>query len=135
MGRVPKDQQVYNVSYYLDGKALNFYNQVVSKDEKNWDLKRFFTELFEFCFPVDFRNAQQKQLNRCFQNQKTVAAHVAEWSHIWNTIGLEDTQEKIVKLFNSFTYPVQTEITRKNLDPEVNSWDEIIIFANRPRFC
>ncbi|KAF8131294.1 hypothetical protein K438DRAFT_1999045 [Mycena galopus ATCC 62051] len=126
MGHVPKDQQVYYVSYYLDGKALNFYNQVVSKDEENWDLKRFFIELFEFCFPVDFRNAQRKQLNCCFQGMKTVATHVAEWQHIWNTIGLEDTQEKIVKLFNSFTYPVQTEIYRKNIDPEVNAWDEVV---------
>ncbi|KAF8172626.1 hypothetical protein K438DRAFT_1611694, partial [Mycena galopus ATCC 62051] len=131
MGHIPKDQQVYYVSYYLDGKALNFYNQVVSKDEENWDLKRFFIELFEFCFPVDFRNTQRKQLNCCFQGTKTVAAHVAEWQHIWNTIGLEDTQEKIVKLFNSFTYPVQTEIYRKNIDPEVNAWDEVVKAAEQ----
>src|SRR6201996_5965627 len=53
MGRVPEKDQVYFISYYLDGKALDFYNQVVVQDEENWDLKRFFIELFEFCFPVD----------------------------------------------------------------------------------
>jgi hypothetical protein len=131
MGRVPKDKQVYYVSYCLDGKALDFYNQVVSKDERNWDLKRFFIELFEFCFPVDFRNAQRKQLNRCFQGQKSVAAHVAEWSHIWNLIGLEDTEEKIVKLFNSFSYAVQTEVYRKDIDPEANTWEEVVKAAEQ----
>ncbi|KAJ7879455.1 hypothetical protein B0H13DRAFT_2667903 [Mycena leptocephala] len=34
MGRVPENQQVYFVSYYLDGEALDFYNQVVAKDEQ-----------------------------------------------------------------------------------------------------
>jgi hypothetical protein len=130
MGRVPEDEQVYFISYYLDGKALDFYNQVVVPDEESWDLKHFFIRLFEFCFPVDFRNGQRKHLSRCFQGAKDVAAHIAEWSEIYNTIGLEDTQEKIVMLFNSFTYPIQTEIYRKGFDPEVATWDEIVKAAN-----
>ncbi|KAJ7215277.1 hypothetical protein C8J57DRAFT_1255557 [Mycena rebaudengoi] len=48
-------------------KALDFYNQIVTVDEESWTLKRFFVELFEFCFPIDFRNMQRKRLNRCFQ--------------------------------------------------------------------
>ncbi|KAJ6521849.1 hypothetical protein B0H19DRAFT_1203452, partial [Mycena capillaripes] len=81
----PEAEQVYFVSYYLDGKALDFYNQVVVPDEDAWTLKRFFTELFNFCFPVDYRNKQRKRLDRCFQGSKEVAAHVAEWSQIWNS--------------------------------------------------
>jgi hypothetical protein len=50
MGRVPEDEHVYFISYDLDGKALDFYNQVVVPDEESWDLKKFFIELFEFCF-------------------------------------------------------------------------------------
>ncbi|KAJ7491484.1 hypothetical protein B0H11DRAFT_2009271 [Mycena galericulata] len=64
---------------------------VVVPDEERWDFKRFFVELFEFCFPVDFRNDQRKRLSRCFQGAdkpaKDVAAHIAEWSEIYNTIG------------------------------------------------
>jgi hypothetical protein len=134
MGRVPLDEQVYFVSYYLDGKAIDFYNQVVVPDEENWTLKKFFIELFEFCFPVDFRNAQRKCLNRCFQGQKDVATHVAEWSQIYNTIGLEDTQEKVVKLFNSFTFPIQTEIYRKGFDPETATWEEVVKAAEQSEF-
>jgi hypothetical protein len=126
MGRVPEDEHVYFVLYYLDGKALDFYNQIVVPDEDNWTLKHFFVELFEFCFPVDFRNNQRKRLNRSFQNGKEVAEHVAEWSEIYNTIGLEDNQEKNVKLFGSFTFAIQTEMYRKDLDPEVATWDEIV---------
>src|SRR6201996_8061559 len=131
MGRVPENDQVYFISYYLDGKALDFYNQVVIQDEENWDLKRFFIELFEFCFPVDYRNKQRKRLDRCYQGSKDVAAHVAEWAEIYNTIGLEDTQEKIVKLFNSFSYAIQTEIYSQRLDPEVATWDAVVKAAEQ----
>jgi hypothetical protein len=48
MGRVPNEDQVFFISYFLDGKALDFYDQVVVCDEENWNLKRFFVELFEF---------------------------------------------------------------------------------------
>ncbi|KAJ7756503.1 hypothetical protein DFH07DRAFT_959144 [Mycena maculata] len=131
MGRVPMNEQAYFVSYYLDGRALDFYNQVVAADEASWDLERFFIELFEFCFPADFRNKQRKRLERCYQGSKDVATHVAEWSEIYNTIGLEDTQEKIVKLFNSFTYAIQGEIYRKDVDPETATWDEVVKAAEQ----
>jgi hypothetical protein len=80
---------------------------------------------------VDYRNTQRKRLNRCFQGSKEVAAHVAEWSQIWNSIVLEDTQEKIVKLFNSFTSAVQMEIYRKDIDPERATWDDIVRAAEQ----
>ncbi|KAJ7674411.1 hypothetical protein B0H17DRAFT_852020, partial [Mycena rosella] len=131
MGRVPADEQVYFISYYLDGRALDFYNQVVVPDEERWDLEKFFIELFEFCFPADFCNKQRKRLERCYQGPKDIAAHVAEWSEIWNTIGLEDTQEKVVRLFNSFTYVIQGEIYRKGYDPEESTWDEILKAAEQ----
>lgn len=41
-------------------------------------------------------------MDRWFQNNKSVAVHVAEWSQLFNTIDLADNQEKVVKLFNSF---------------------------------
>jgi hypothetical protein len=65
---------------------------------------------------------------------KEVATHVAEWLQIYNSIGLEENQEKIIKLFSSFTFPIQTEIFRKGLDAEVATWDEIVKALNKPRY-
>jgi hypothetical protein len=90
MGRVKPKDQVFYLSYFLEDKACNFYNQVVLRDEASYDLETFLLDLFEFCFPVDFRSKQRKRLTRCVQNDKTVAEHVAEFSQIYNTIGLID---------------------------------------------
>jgi hypothetical protein len=102
MGRVPPEDQVFYLLYYLKDKAADFYNQVVVPNEESFTLQKFFVELFDFIFPPDFRNSQRKRLNRCFQNEKSVTAHVAEFSQIYNTIGLGNDQEKVVKIWNSF---------------------------------
>jgi hypothetical protein len=123
MGRVPSRDQVF-LSYFLENKARDFYNQVVVRDEAAYTLEKFFLELFEFCFPVDFRSKQRKCLSRCVQSKKTVAAHVAEFSQIYNTIGLIEGQEKVVRLWNSLRADIRQEMYRKDLDPEISTWDE-----------
>ena len=46
-GRVHKERQIRILAHYLDGKAYAFYMQkVASDDPNNWDLHKFFTELF-----------------------------------------------------------------------------------------
>nr|GAT58301.1 gag protein [Mycena chlorophos] len=126
LGSIPAQKQVFYISYFLKGPAADFYNQVVVPKEKEYTLVRFFEELFEFCFPIDYRTKQRKLLDRCYQGSRTVAAHVAHFSEIYNTIGIVDSQEKVVKLWNSLDEEIQQEMHREKLDPESSSWDEIV---------
>ncbi|KAF7371768.1 CCHC-type domain-containing protein [Mycena venus] len=135
-GRVPADEQVFYVSYYLKGKAADFYNQVVVDNEAAYDLELFFTDLFEFIFPQDFRIQQRKKLNRCFQNEKSVNEHIAEFNGIYSTIGLLNDQERVIKIWNSFRAEIQQEMYRDNLEPEVSTWAEVVKGAERAeRIC
>jgi hypothetical protein len=109
----------------------DFYNQVVVRDEDAYTLEKFFLKLFEFYFPVDFRRKQRKHLSHCVQNKKTVAAHVAEFSQIYNTIHLIEGQEKVVKLWNSLRTDIRQEMYCKDLDPEISTWDEVIRAVER----
>ena len=55
-GRVQQEGQIRILAYHLNGKAYNFYMQKVATDDlNNWTLHKFFTELFNYCFPVDYR--------------------------------------------------------------------------------
>ncbi|KAG1788018.1 uncharacterized protein HD556DRAFT_1245814, partial [Suillus plorans] len=57
-GNVPRGRRVFVLSYYLKGKAHDFYVRQVSDRPGDWKLKEFFTELFNYCFPLDFRTKQ-----------------------------------------------------------------------------
>ena len=52
---VPSKKQAFILSHYLKGRAHEFYVQEVSGDPYRWRLSTFFRELFNYCFPVDFR--------------------------------------------------------------------------------
>ncbi|KIM39169.1 hypothetical protein M413DRAFT_12446 [Hebeloma cylindrosporum] len=50
--------------YYLDGKAYDFYIQKVVQNEEEWTAEEFFTELFNFCFPLNYHMQMRKKLDR-----------------------------------------------------------------------
>ncbi|KAJ7059786.1 hypothetical protein C8F01DRAFT_1145634, partial [Mycena amicta] len=126
MGRIPMSRQPFYLSYFLTGTAANFYNQVVVPNEREYNLDRFFLGLYEFCFPTDFRMQQRQRLDELQQDDRTVAATVALFSELWNTIGITDSQEKVVKLWNSFNDDIQVEMYRDKLNPEYSTWAEVV---------
>jgi hypothetical protein len=56
----------------MKGKAYDFFTKKVAMDARSWRLKEFFEAMFNYCFPLDFRQEQKAKLRRTFQNQKTV---------------------------------------------------------------
>ncbi|KAI0071435.1 hypothetical protein K474DRAFT_1712460 [Panus rudis PR-1116 ss-1] len=59
--------QVSVVPNFLGGKANDFFITCVSNNPRSWTLRRFFEELFNWCFPVDFRLQIQEKLLACQQ--------------------------------------------------------------------
>jgi hypothetical protein len=57
-GRAHHTQQVLIVATFLKGNAYTFYARTVSVDLKKWDLEKFFTHLFNHCFPANFKAIQ-----------------------------------------------------------------------------
>jgi hypothetical protein len=86
-GRVKHKKRAFMLSHYLKGKAHEFYICEVSGNPYHWRLHEFFTEMFNYCFPINFRMKQCKKLKRCFQNDKSVQDYVYELNKLWNMIG------------------------------------------------
>jgi len=58
-GHVPAKKCVFILSHYLTGRAHEFYTREVAGDPYQWRLPKFFKELFNYCFPIDFRTKQR----------------------------------------------------------------------------
>jgi hypothetical protein len=97
--RILADQQIFMLSYHLEGKTSDFHNRKVVKNEAQWSLEDVFWALFNYCFPVDYRIQQPDRLNSCYQNNKSVVEHIAEFEEIYNMMGLVYEQEKVVTLW------------------------------------
>ena len=128
-GRIRGRRQIFLLSYYLTGKAYDFYTQRVSSNEDDWTLRQFYDELFNFCFPIDYRMRLRKDLARCHQNEKSVSEYTHELYELFNMIGDIPERDRVLKFWNGARSTIQKGLWRDNLNPETSSWDLVIAQA------
>ncbi|KAL0565824.1 hypothetical protein V5O48_016195 [Marasmius crinis-equi] len=124
-GRVPRNRRVFRISKYLTGRAYQFYLSVVANAPFDWRIQQFFTEIYNYCFPLTYRLDQRKKLKRSFQNEKPVRDYLAELNDLFNTVGLIDEREKVHKLWSGLTKKIQKGLWREKLNPEISTYDEV----------
>ena len=102
-GRVQWEGQIRILAYHLDGKAYNFYMQKVATDDpNNWTLHKFFMELFNYCFPVDYRQRMRLKLEDFYQkHNQPVSDFVFELQELFSMVGVMPTKMKVIKLWYS----------------------------------
>ena len=128
-GKVHGRRRVFLLSYYLTGRAYDFYTQKVAINEEQWDLQDFYSELFNYCFPVDYRMQMRKTLARCHQNERSIAEFTHELSELFNMIGDVPERDKVLKFWNGARPVIQKGLWRDNLNPEISSWDQVVAQA------
>ena len=125
-GKVRRCRKVFLLSYYLSGKAYDFYTQKVAINEEQWTVSQFYNELFDYCFPVDYRMQLRKTLSRCHQNDKSVAEYTHELQDLFNMIGNISEQDQVIKFWNGARPAIQKELWRNKLNPELSSWKKVV---------
>jgi hypothetical protein len=66
-GRVHKRHQIFMMLCYLTGKAYKLYEQKYAMNPSKHNICTFFRDLFNHCFPPDFRSTLRERLFRCTQ--------------------------------------------------------------------
>ncbi|KAG6867600.1 hypothetical protein C0993_000657 [Termitomyces sp. T159_Od127] len=125
-GYVEKGRQVMVLSEFLTGKAYTFYTRSVSIDPECWSLKKFFVELFNYCFPIDFRNQQREKLNSFYQEHKSIREYVADLDELFTIVGADSTHAHVVKLFNGFRLAIRKALLREHMNLEYTSWKDMV---------
>ena len=128
-GKVRGRRRIFLLSYYLTGKGYDFYTQKVANDEDNWSLRQFYNELFNYCFPVDYRMQLRRKLARCHQNDKTVAEYTHELNELFNMIGDIPERDQVIKFWNGSRPIIQKGLWRDNLNPEISLWAHVVAQA------
>ena len=121
--------QCFALSYFLTDKAYDFYQQNISMMEEKWTLEEFYTELFNFCFPIDYWMQMWKKLNHTFQKEKSVNQYAFELEEIFNMIGGYSQWDKVIKLWNGFRHSIQAALYNDKLNPEISSWRKVLAAA------
>ena len=129
--RLPQSKHARTASYYMTGKAYEFYTTQVSKDPSRWVLHDFFTGLFNYCFPVNFRLEQRQKLRNAEQGNSTVNEFVHRLETLFLTVGIVSEEEKVIYLWQGLHDYLQTKLWEFNYSPTSSSWDEVVAAAVR----
>ena len=77
----------------------------------------FFIELFNYCFPADYRLQVQERLNRCSQNHRTIREYVHELESLCNMAGLVSQRERRDRLWQGLDVHIQQELWKQQITP------------------
>ncbi|KAL7279388.1 hypothetical protein ACG7TL_007229 [Trametes sanguinea] len=119
------------VSNFLTGSAYSFWENTVSKRPRRWKLQPLFRQLFNYCFPADYRLQKREELRSCRQGTRSVREFIHELETLFLTVGVVSKREKIDKLWNRLNLYIQRELWKKQLSPTDASWSEVRSWAER----
>ncbi|PSR70620.1 hypothetical protein PHLCEN_2v13501, partial [Hermanssonia centrifuga] len=126
------ERYISTLSSFMKGKAYRFFSmQVSTKDPGTWGLEKFFRELFDFCFPVDFRLKVRDTLRNKYQGRLTVQEYVSELEELFMMAGVISDKEKVIKLWNGLHSYIQKELWRFELSPTSSLWEDVVNAATR----
>ena len=130
-GQVSKERRIRVLAHFLIGKGYNFYMQkVASDDPNNWDLYKFFTELFNYSFPIDYRQQMRVKMEAMTQgHSQSVSEYIHELQETFNMVGALTPELKFIKLWYSLRPNIQRTMWKDGLHPDTSSWEEIVAKA------
>ena len=110
----------------MSGKAHDFYVQRVSLNDHQWTLARFFSELFNYCFPSDYQEKLRGKLRNARQGDKSVTEFSYEIQEFAINLGDLSDREMVRHFWHGLRKNLRIELMRANLGPETSSWDEVM---------
>ncbi|KAI0374722.1 hypothetical protein BV20DRAFT_919229, partial [Pilatotrama ljubarskyi] len=123
---IDKRMLASHVSNYLKGNAYKFWvTTVESRSPHKWTLRKLFIELFNYCFPVDYRLQMREKLKRSEQGNHTVREYVHELENLFLMVGFVSEREKVDKLWNGLTQSIQRQLWLRNLTPTLATWEQV----------
>jgi len=128
----PKREYIMRIAPFLKGKALNFYTQKGELYETQWDLKMFYNQLFDFCFPPNYRMNLRDRLEKTIQlPDHPVTQYAHNIQEIFGMLGGVTQEDQVLKLWKGLKPEIQEGLWRDKLNPDHSSWDEILDQAVR----
>ncbi len=78
--------------------------------------------MFDYCFPIDFREKIQKEIENCHQGGRRVKVFTHELENLYNVLSDESDRAKVVKLWKGLTLDITDMLSQKSFSQEVHSW-------------
>ncbi|PIL27303.1 transcription factor [Ganoderma sinense ZZ0214-1] len=123
---IPPGSQVFRISSFLEGKAWDYYQySMTSSEADEAELAKFLSGLFDYCFPLDFKQRMRDKLQSATQGNRSVKEFVHELNGLYIMIGPVPEPIKVQKLWYGLEGWIQSHLWWATLTPDTASWAEV----------
>ncbi|PPQ91754.1 hypothetical protein CVT25_013236 [Psilocybe cyanescens] len=121
-----KKQRILALSYFMEGKAYDYYLQKAAIHEETMSLSTFYEELFNYCFPIDYRQRIRKKFEHATQGTQRVSEYVYYLEEQYNLLGSLTESDLVSRFWNGASESIQRGLWRDGLHPDSSTWDEVV---------
>lgn len=125
MSAVPKKFRVQSLKRFLTGKASKWFMAFVTPDPKKYSMKKFYRELFNYCFPPDIKRRTRDRFWAVTQDNHGVRDFVRDINALANKLdGISDMQLK-QRFWTGAKPYLRVKWSENGYDPEDSTFDEL----------
>ncbi|KAG8774840.1 hypothetical protein FRC12_001791 [Ceratobasidium sp. 428] len=106
-------------------KASKWYLTNVATNWHNYTMTRVYQDIFEYCFPADFKETLRKEYDDLEQKDMSVQDHFARLNLLRRRLKGISSRQHVLKAHDCANAEIQCEWALKGIDPEVATFDEL----------
>ncbi|KAJ7764173.1 hypothetical protein DFH07DRAFT_1016808 [Mycena maculata] len=119
------------IGNFMSGTASKFFMNFVVNEPKKWTVKKVYTGLFDFCFPVDFKLSLRKRLLNAYQGKKTVRKFDRDIRMLAKRFP-DVTERQLVQIFwDGAEQYIRAKWLDRGMSPEDTTLDKLSKWATR----
>ncbi|KAF8596072.1 hypothetical protein BDV93DRAFT_455596, partial [Ceratobasidium sp. AG-I] len=116
--------RVRNVSRFLDDKASVWYMSNIAPNINSYDMTRVYQGLFNYCFPLDFKESLCRKYMQKRQNDQSVQDYFAEGDLMHRRLKVTDEQH-VQRMWDGAARYIKVEWVIKGILPENTTIEEL----------
>ncbi|KAI0794516.1 hypothetical protein C8Q74DRAFT_1194553, partial [Fomes fomentarius] len=111
--RVKPRRHAAIVSRFLKDRAHEFYVNTISRNPKAFAFKDILVGLFNYCFPINFRQRMREKLRNTRQNGRTIQAYAYELENLFLILGMDRNEERVDVFWYGLDKYIQSELWKQ----------------------
>ncbi|KAI0077769.1 hypothetical protein K474DRAFT_1566967, partial [Panus rudis PR-1116 ss-1] len=111
--RIPSRRLASTISRFLEGRAWNYYAHVLTREVylgKKHTLKEILLGIFNYCFPLNFREKLRTKARNFRQGSRDVREYIYELETLLDLAGINEEKDRIQQLWDGFRIDIRVEL-------------------------
>ncbi|KAI1786252.1 hypothetical protein LXA43DRAFT_898365, partial [Ganoderma leucocontextum] len=101
------------ISRFLEGRAHEFYVNTISRNPREYPFKNILVGLFNYCFPINFRQKTREKLRNMRQNGRSIQTYTYEIENLFLILGMDRNEERVDAFWFGLDKYIQGELWKQ----------------------